>query len=59
MGGYANLSEIDISFSRRFMVGLSRMMPKLLYDEVLDCGAGIGRISKELLSGLFKSVILY
>ena len=56
MGGFANLSDIDINFSRRFMASLSKVMPKFSYNEVLDCGAGIGRIAKDLLSHMFKTV---
>ena len=57
MGGFANLNDVDINFSKRFMAELSKSLPKLNYNEVLDCGAGIGRISKELLSNLFRTVI--
>jgi protein N-terminal methyltransferase len=56
MGGFANLSHIDINFSNKFMTELGKMLPGFKYNEVLDCGAGIGRISKDLLSRLFKTV---
>ena len=56
MGGFANLNDIDVNFSHKFMEDISRKLPKLKFNEVLDCGAGIGRISKELLSNLFKTV---
>jgi hypothetical protein len=46
MGGFASLNDIDVNFSRKFMADLKPLLPKLNYNEVLDCGAGIGRITK-------------
>lgn len=59
MGGFANLSQIDINFSRTFVADLKKLLPKLSFGTVLDCGAGVGRISKDLLSHLFKTVPLF
>lgn len=58
MGGFANLSQIDINFSKRFMQSLAKLMPNFHLGSVLDCGTGVGRISKDLLSHLFKTVNL-
>jgi 16S rRNA A1518/A1519 N6-dimethyltransferase RsmA/KsgA/DIM1 with predicted DNA glycosylase/AP lyase activity len=56
MGGFASLNEVDISFSRTFLKEATKLLPRFKFEEVLDCGAGIGRITKELLSNLFKTV---
>lgn len=60
MGGYGHLSEIDIKFSRVFLEALLKKLnitsPSTM--SVLDCGAGIGRVSKELLSSIFGTVDL-
>lgn len=56
MGGFANLSQIDIQFSRTFMASIAKLIPRFNFGTVLDCGAGVGRISKDLLSHLFKTV---
>ncbi|XP_067339768.1 N-terminal Xaa-Pro-Lys N-methyltransferase 1 isoform X1 [Channa argus] len=59
LGGYGNISSIDINGSKDFL-------RKFLGDEegktgtgcALDCGAGIGRITKRLLLPLFSTVDL-
>ncbi|KAK2818793.1 hypothetical protein Q5P01_024354 [Channa striata] len=59
LGGYGNISSIDINGSKAFL-------RKFLGDEegktgtgfALDCGAGIGRITKRLLLPLFSTVDL-
>lgn len=60
MGGYGNLNDLDIKFSRYFLKNLKERFPQtnFSFERVLDCGAGIGRISKELLVKLFKKVDL-
>lgn len=60
LGGFAHLSEPDISASRRFLSSFlsgkgSRSISNL---RALDCGAGIGRISKQLLVKEFTRVDL-
>ena len=57
LGGYGNLSQIDIDFSAKFLSEVTKSLPKLVLGTVLDCGAGIGRITKELLSAHFKHVL--
>ena len=46
LSGFGNLSEIDIHGSEIFLKELQVELPQLSLDSVLDCGAGIGRISK-------------
>jgi hypothetical protein len=46
LGGYGNLHEIDISYSSWFLKRVASKLPTFTWDSVLDCGAGIGRISK-------------
>lgn len=58
MGGFANLSQIDIDFSNTFIQSLRSMMPEFKLGSVLDCGAGVGRIAKDFLRHLFPTVLL-
>lgn len=32
MGGFANLNDLDVNFSRNFMGDLAKMMPKLKFN---------------------------
>ena len=50
------MSAIDIKVSLSFVLSLVKEQPLFKRDAVLDCGAGIGRISKELLCQVFKTV---
>lgn len=55
LGGFGSISDIDIRGSREFL----KALPKLNFKgNVADCGAGIGRTTKQLLCPLFKSVDL-
>lgn len=56
LGGYGNLSDPDIKFSLRFMIELFRTHPEIKRESALDCGAGIGRITKDLLTKMYKTV---
>ena len=58
MGGYGFLNDQDIKFSEYFLGKLILKDSSLTLGNVLDCGAGIGRVSKELLSRVFKKVDL-
>ena len=58
LGGFAKISHTDIE-------GSSKLLKLLLKEEegpgrarALDCGAGIGRITKHLLTKFFDSVDL-
>ncbi|XP_061405610.1 N-terminal Xaa-Pro-Lys N-methyltransferase 1-like isoform X1 [Lethenteron reissneri] len=57
LGGYTEIAGIDIDASRRFLarfVGDSAGQARS--ELALDCGAGIGRITKHLLLPEFRSV---
>ncbi|KAM3825705.1 N-terminal Xaa-Pro-Lys N-methyltransferase 1 isoform 1-T2 [Vipera latastei] len=57
LGGYGHISSIDISSSRKFLLRFLRDGPNRTGTAfALDCGAGIGRITKRLLLPLFKAV---
>ncbi|XP_075480383.1 alpha N-terminal protein methyltransferase 1 [Primulina tabacum] len=62
MGGYANINEADIVASEAFLKTiLSEKFPhgsRGLNLVALDCGSGIGRISKNLLIKYFNEVDL-
>nr|CAG4641242.1 EOG090X0EJQ [Eulimnadia texana] len=58
LGGYSHISEIDIKGSQRFLNTLYQQTDKPGKERALDCGAGIGRITKGLLSKNFKTVDL-
>ncbi|KAM9642539.1 N-terminal Xaa-Pro-Lys N-methyltransferase 1 isoform 2-T2 [Trichechus inunguis] len=57
LGGYGHISSIDINSSWKFLQRFLREGPnKTGTSYALDCGAGIGRITKRLLLPLFKVV---
>ncbi|XP_066569276.1 N-terminal Xaa-Pro-Lys N-methyltransferase 1 isoform X2 [Amia ocellicauda] len=57
LGGYGSISNIDINGSRRFLKRyLGEGPDKTGTNCALDCGAGIGRITKRLLLPLFRTV---
>lgn len=57
LGGYGHISAIDISSSRKFLQRFLREGPDRTGTScALDCGAGIGRITKRLLLPLFAEV---
>ncbi|KAM9323313.1 N-terminal Xaa-Pro-Lys N-methyltransferase 1 [Pholidichthys leucotaenia] len=59
LGGYGNISSIDINGSKAFLQRfLGEGAGKTTAGCALDCGAGIGRITKHLLLPLFKTVDL-
>ncbi|XP_061732765.1 N-terminal Xaa-Pro-Lys N-methyltransferase 1 [Nerophis ophidion] len=59
LGGYGSISSIDINGSKAFLRKfLGEGEGKTNAGCALDCGAGIGRISKRLLLPLFKTVDL-
>ncbi|KAK7368723.1 hypothetical protein VNO80_10752 [Phaseolus coccineus] len=62
LGGYANVNEPDISCSEDFLkILLSERFPadgKRQPLVVLDCGSGIGRVTKNLLIRYFNEVDL-
>lgn len=59
LGGFGSITEIDIKYSRRFIRRLKRMDDDAPYlGRALDVGAGIGRVSKDLLSLKYRKVDL-
>ncbi|XP_028274478.1 N-terminal Xaa-Pro-Lys N-methyltransferase 1 isoform X2 [Parambassis ranga] len=59
LGGYGSISSIDINGSKAFLQKfLGEGEGKTGTGCALDCGAGIGRITKRLLLPLFKTVDL-
>ncbi|CAH2316331.1 N-terminal Xaa-Pro-Lys N-methyltransferase 1 [Pelobates cultripes] len=57
LGGYGHISSIDLSGSKKFLQRFIRDgSHKIGTSYALDCGAGIGRITKRLLLPVFKSV---
>ncbi|NWT17186.1 NTM1A methyltransferase, partial [Erpornis zantholeuca] len=57
LGGYGHISSIDINSSKKFLQRFLRDGPNRTgTTRALDCGAGIGRITKRLLLPLFKTV---
>lgn len=49
---------MDTRDSISFIEGLKANRPELNFDRVADCGAGIGRVTKNLLLPLFAHVDL-
>lgn len=63
LGGYASVDPVDVRESRKFFedaVGAWAQAghPRMRRERCLDGGAGIGRVTKHLLSGLFDKVDL-
>uniref|UniRef100_UPI00398EF0F1 N-terminal Xaa-Pro-Lys N-methyltransferase 1 n=1 Tax=Pristiophorus japonicus TaxID=55135 RepID=UPI00398EF0F1 len=57
LGGYGHISSIDINSSKNFLQRfIGEGAGKAGTGCALDCGAGIGRITKRLLLPLFKAV---
>ncbi|VDN52172.1 unnamed protein product [Dracunculus medinensis] len=62
MGGFSNLHHVDILFSKRFIQSLRKIkkfeFKKFLYhhERAIDCGCGVGRITKNLLLPIFNTV---
>ncbi len=57
LGGLAQVSEIDIEDSKEFFNLIVETM-ELNYRNCLDCGAGIGRVTKHLLAFKYDTVDL-
>ncbi|XP_030631593.1 N-terminal Xaa-Pro-Lys N-methyltransferase 1 isoform X2 [Chanos chanos] len=58
LGGYGSISSIDINGSKKFLYKFLGGPGKTGTGCALDCGAGIGRITKRLLLPLFRTVDL-
>lgn len=58
LGGFGSISFTDIRGSDQFLKNLFKMKPAPGRGQALDCGAGIGRVSKGLLMSWFDRVDL-
>lgn len=58
LGGFGHISDIDIDGSRTFLNHLLSLEDPLSTNIALDCGAGIGRVCKELLLDYFDRIDL-
>jgi protein N-terminal methyltransferase len=58
LGGFGNISFTDIRGSSQFLQQLFKTKPSPGRSMALDCGAGIGRVSKNLLMQFFEKVDL-
>lgn len=56
LGGFGSISHIDIKGSQAFLQEMFRMKNSPGKKQALDCGAGIGRITKNLLMKHFEKV---
>lgn len=58
LGGFGSISDIDIKYSKRFLARLNRWDDAPFLGRALDVGAGIGRVTKDLLSHRYRKVDL-
>ncbi|CAH2096272.1 unnamed protein product [Euphydryas editha] len=58
LGGYGHVSDIDIEGSKLFLNHILSLANPPNTKLALDCGAGIGRVSRNLLIPYFKKVDL-
>jgi protein N-terminal methyltransferase len=60
LGGYPQVSRIDLASNARFLTKLRRKSPVYSgtdkFERVVDCGAGIGRVTKGFLSKIALTV---
>ncbi|KAJ6632763.1 Alpha N-terminal protein methyltransferase 1 [Pseudolycoriella hygida] len=56
LGGFSNINFTDIRGSQDFLKEIFKMKPSPNKNIALDCGAGIGRVSKHLLIPIFNTV---
>ncbi|XP_058067022.1 N-terminal Xaa-Pro-Lys N-methyltransferase 1 [Anopheles bellator] len=58
LGGFGSISFIDIRGSEQFLKHLYKQKPAPGKSRALDCGAGIGRVTRNLLVPAFERVDL-
>lgn len=56
LGGFGQISACDIHSSNQFLKELYKMKPSPGMQNAIDCGAGIGRVTKHLLMPLYQKV---
>jgi protein N-terminal methyltransferase len=49
LGGFGTLTELDTRDSNKFLDSLAEIDPQVRFDWAADCGAGIGRVTKNFL----------
>jgi len=59
LGGYGQLTPMDVRDSNAFMKELCSLRPVLQLKRVADLGAGCGRVSKHFLLPIFEEVHLF
>jgi protein N-terminal methyltransferase len=58
LGGFAHVSPADVRDSTQFIAAVHKLRPGWRAGVAVDCGAGIGRVSKMLLLPMFEHVDL-
>lgn len=58
LGGYGRVSSADVRESKLLLKSVLNLSDMAAHGVALDCGAGIGRVSKNLLLPLFRTVDL-
>lgn len=58
LGGFGSLNDKDIDQSRKFLDKI-KLKTNMKLEEALECGAGIGRITKQLLCNVFQTVKMF
>lgn len=58
LGGFGHISPVDLEASSDFLAQLYTKRPELGRTKAVDCGAGIGRVTKHLLLPRFSEVHL-
>ena len=56
LGGFSEISVKELQSSRSFLEEIYKSRPCPEKKQALDCGAGIGRVSKGLLIPFFEKV---
>ncbi|CAB3401075.1 unnamed protein product [Caenorhabditis bovis] len=56
LGGFSQLHEPDVAMSKNFINNLKKKNIATSFETCLDCGAGIGRVTKNVLMPFYKTV---
>lgn len=58
LGGFSSIHKIDITGSASFLQDIFKLKPTANRKRALDCGAGIGRVTKHFLGRYFDEIDL-
>mmetsp|Transcript_31072 Transcript_31072/g.41079 ORF Transcript_31072/g.41079 Transcript_31072/m.41079 type:complete len:350 (+) Transcript_31072:46-1095(+) len=58
LGGFPELSEPDIRDNNQFLDEVIKIRPELQFEKAADCGAGVGRLTRDFLLDRFQRVDL-